>query len=748
MWGNIAIAFLLAFIATFVSTPWTMRIAKKLGAVDMPKDERRVHNKPMPRLGGLAIIVGFVVSMIYLMFVLAIENETSIFNTSMLGVNLFGFFIGGLVLITVCVIDDVKQIKPYIKLIAQIIAAICVVMSGTRIIQIDIPFLQGVGLNEAFSIVLTMGWIVGVTNAINLIDGLDGLATGVSAISAISLLIVFLLSAVQLQVADPALQVAIILVTALAGALLGFLPFNFNPAKTFMGDAGANFLGYSLAVISILGTAKTYTAIVIASPIIILALPIFDTLFTMGRRILSGKSIMQADRGHLHHRLMDVGFTHRQSVLLLYGITAVLGMFAVILLDSGAWKAVSFGLILIAVIGIGYKSIFRTRGEIASQKKALKLAKSSKIKIMIIVGTRPEAIKMMPLVNKLKESEKFELVLCSTAQHRRILDQVFEVFNIAPDYDLNIMKDRQTLTHITTGVLEGLYEIIGDEGPDMILVNGNTTTAFASSLAAFYHRVKIGYIEAGLRTYNKYSPYPEEINRRLTTVLSDAFFVSTEESKENLLKENISKDNIFVTGNMLVDIMGSTIKNSYKFDNKELQDLDVKNKKIIVVTSHRREIVGNPLNNVCEAIKEIANKHVNDVEIVYLVHVSPDIQYPIVDILKGISNVHLLEPQNIVETHNLINKSYMVITDSTGIQEESAYLGKPTLVIRQETENSDSLEGDIVKVIGFEKDDIEKEINELISDKKEYERRSKVIIKYGDGNAADKIIQEIGNMFK
>ena len=355
MWGDIAIAFLLAFITAFVITPYTIRLAIKVGAVDIPAD-RRVNKKPMPRLGGIAVIAGFLVSAVYLIISMYIEKKID-FTTDGLTPKLVGFFIGLVILGITCFIDDVKGIKPIVKLIGQILAAIAVTSSGLLIDNFTIPFKENnLVLNEVFSYILTIGWIVGITNAINLIDGLDGLSSGITLIACISLLIIFSLNESPL--------IAIVLITALAGAIVGFLPYNFNPAKTFIGDVGANFMGYAIAVISILGVAKTYTAIVIIAPIIVLALPTFDTLWAIVRRIAKTKSlkgVFKADNGHLHHKLMARGYTQKQSVLILYGITATLGMVAIILLDSGIWKAISFALLVIAIVAIGYKDILHLR---------------------------------------------------------------------------------------------------------------------------------------------------------------------------------------------------------------------------------------------------------------------------------------------------------------------------------------------------------------------------------------------------
>ena len=358
MWGDIAIAFLLAFIVSFMATPYTIKIAKKVGAVDVPKDQRRMHKKAVPKFGGPAVILGFLVSVIYLLIVMSIEHNINLFGEEAYGTKLLGMFLGIIIISITCIIDDIITIKPIVKLSGQILAAIVAVSFGIRIDEITPAFLQTEELKEIFSIILTIGWIVGVTNAINLIDGLDGLSSGISVISALSLLVIFVLNGSPL--------ISILLITALSGALVGFLPFNFSPARTFIGDTGSNFLGYSLSIISILGIAKTYTAVVIVLPLIVLGLPIFDTIMAIIRRLIKGKSIkaiFKADKGHLHHRLVARGFSQKQAVLILYGISAAFGIFAIILLESGIWKALSFLLMVIVALGLGYKNFQSEKDE-------------------------------------------------------------------------------------------------------------------------------------------------------------------------------------------------------------------------------------------------------------------------------------------------------------------------------------------------------------------------------------------------
>lgn len=361
MWGDIAITFLLAFITAYVFTPYTVRLARKVKALDRPKDKRKVHKKIMPRLGGIAIVLGFLVSAMYLIIAMIIEQKLDIFTNNYY-IKLLGFLAGIIILEIFCYIDDTKGIKPIVKLIGQLLAAIVVVASEIVMDTIIIERAGAIISNEWILRIITIIWIVGITNAINLIDGLDGLSTGVSLISSICLIIIFILNSSPI--------ISIILATALAGALLGFLPFNFNPARTFMGDTGSNFIGFTLAIISILGIAKTYTAIIVIAPLLVLALPIFDTSFAIIRRIIREKSlkaVFKADRGHLHHKLIDRGYTQKQAVFILYGISATFGLFAIILLESGIWKAISFALLVLAIVAIGYKDIFRIRKDNAKK---------------------------------------------------------------------------------------------------------------------------------------------------------------------------------------------------------------------------------------------------------------------------------------------------------------------------------------------------------------------------------------------
>ncbi|MDU5109017.1 MAG: UDP-N-acetylglucosamine 2-epimerase (non-hydrolyzing) [Clostridium sp.] len=369
-----------------------------------------------------------------------------------------------------------------------------------------------------------------------------------------------------------------------------------------------------------------------------------------------------------------------------------------------------------------------------------------KKKIITIFGTRPEAIKMAPLVKELEKREGIDSKVCVTAQHREMLDQVLGLFDIKPDFDLNIMKSKQTLTGITNKVLEGLEEVFANEKPDMILVHGDTTTTFSGALAAFYQQIKVGHVEAGLRTFDKYFPFPEEMNRKLTGSLADLHFAPTKGSKSNLLREGINEKEVFITGNTVIDAMLHTVEEDYVFENELLNKIDFKNKKVIMITAHRRENWGQGIENICDALNKVVAEN-EDVELVYLVHLNPVVKDVVNAKLGGKERIHLLPPLDTKETHNLMNKCFMVMTDSGGLQEEAPHLGKPVLVLRDVTERPEAVEYGTVKLVGTDIDKIVNSANTLINNEEEYLKMSKAANPYGDGFASKRIADIIENYF-
>lgn len=367
-----------------------------------------------------------------------------------------------------------------------------------------------------------------------------------------------------------------------------------------------------------------------------------------------------------------------------------------------------------------------------------------KIKVMVVFGTRPEAIKMAPLVLQLKkQSEKFETMTVVTAQHRQMLDQVLQNFNIEPDIDLDIMGRSQTLTDITVKILNQLDKLLKEVKPDIILVHGDTTTTFATSLAAFYNQVRIGHVEAGLRTWEKYSPFPEEMNRQMTDAVTDLYFAPTMQSKENLIKENHDEKNIFVTGNTAIDALKLTVQENYHHD--VLEQIP-SNHRLILVTMHRRENQGEPMRRVFRTLRQVVEAH-DDVEVIYPVHLSPAVQEAAKEILSNHPQIHLIEPLDVVDFHNIAARSYFIMSDSGGVQEEAPSLGKPVLVLRDTTERPEGVTAGTLKLVGTESENIREAMETLLTDETVYHQMSQAGNPYGDGRASERIVEAIAYYF-
>ena len=365
----------------------------------------------------------------------------------------------------------------------------------------------------------------------------------------------------------------------------------------------------------------------------------------------------------------------------------------------------------------------------------------NKIKVMCVFGTRSEAIKMAPLVRALQASESIESIVCLTGQHREMLDSVMDIFHLKSDYDLNIMEKRQTLSTITTKTLLGMEQVLEEAKPDLVLVHGDTSTTFAGALAAFYHQVKVGHVEAGLRTWDKYSPFPEEMNRTLVGDIADLHFSPTRANAENLRREAIMGE-IFITGNTAIDAMQYTVRGDYTFTTELLNHLDFVHRRVIAVTCHRRENYGKPMQDIMHAILEVVERH-PDVEVVYPVHLSPVVRECAFPILGGHDRIHLIDPIDVEEMHNLIARCAFVMTDSGGLQEEAPALGKPVLVMRRETERPEAVAAGTAKLAGVEKDVIVSMANELLDSPEAYAKMAKAVNPYGDGHACARITQAI-----
>lgn len=368
------------------------------------------------------------------------------------------------------------------------------------------------------------------------------------------------------------------------------------------------------------------------------------------------------------------------------------------------------------------------------------------MKVMSVFGTRPEAVKMCPLVKAIEHTEGMESVVCLTGQHREMLSQVIDIFGIKVKYNLDIMQPNQTLTTITSAVLMKLEAVLKTEKPDIVLVHGDTTTSMAAALAAYYQQIPVGHVEAGLRTYDKYSPFPEEMNRSLTGRIATLHFAPTQSNKDNLFKENIT-EGVFVTGNTVIDAFSTTVKPCYRYKDEELSRIELSGKKCILMTAHRRENLGSPLENICLAVKRIVSEF-SDVEVVYPVHMNPLVRKTVHSILGDTNQVHLINPLDVEDMHNLMSRSYLVMTDSGGLQEEAPSCGVPVLVLRTETERPEAVAAGTVKVVGTNVNSIYESAKMLITDKLSYANMAKAANPYGDGRASEKIVEILRNWHK
>lgn len=355
-------------------------------------------------------------------------------------------------------------------------------------------------------------------------------------------------------------------------------------------------------------------------------------------------------------------------------------------------------------------------------------------KVMLVFGTRPEAIKMCPLVNELKSRKEIQTVVCVTGQHRQMLDMVLEAFGVVPDYDLSIMKDKQTLFDVTTNIMNRIKEVLEKEKPDVVLVHGDTSTTFVTALSCFYLQIPVGHVEAGLRTYNIYSPYPEEFNRQAVSIISEFNFAPTELSKQNLLKEGKKPDSIFVTGNTAIDALKTTVRENYT--HPELKWAE--GSRLILITAHRRENLGEPMRHMFKAIRRVMDEH-PDVKAIYPIHMNPIVREIAEEFLGGDDRIHIIEPLDVLDFHNFLSRSYLILTDSGGIQEEAPSLGKPVLVMRDTTERPEGMAAGTLKLVGTEEIRIYNEFSQLLSDKEEYDAMSKASNPYGDGHACERI---------
>lgn len=720
------IYFVLASVLTFLLTPFAARLAVRIGAVDVPDGVRKIHTRTTPYGGGIAMFVAFLLTFCVSVFHYDLEINGK----------LISLVAASVIMLLIGLFDDIRPIDAKYKFLVQIGAASVLYVAGYRISHIS--GFSGMINFDYWSIPITLFWITGVTNTINLIDGLDGLAAGIAAIASTTIFVISFITGNT----DAALFAAI-----LAGACVGFLPRNLNNrTKVFMGDAGAYFVGMILAIISMEGGLKSATFLTVVAPVLAVGIPIFDTAFAILRRLFNGKPIGQPDRGHLHHRLVDIGISHKKTVLALYFINVVFGMGAVAIINGDlAYGAMFFVIAFILVLIPSFRtpSSNNATSDIVLSKIR---KKSDKPRVLAVFGTRPEVIKMAPLILQMKKSDAVETLVCVTGQHREQMDQMLDVFQLIPDVDLNLMKKGQTLAEITSRTVRSVDRVIAEVRPDLVLVHGDPSASFAAALSAFYRQVPIGHVEAGLRSGNIHSPFPEEYNRRSTGLIADLHFAATEANKNFLLSEGVDADKIFVTGNTAIDAVFSVLDESYRFEEEKLAALDF-TKKIIVMTAHRRENLGERMRAIFTAVRRIADEF-EDVHIVYAVHLNPLIQDLAHELLSEHERISLLKPLGYRDMCNLMARSYMVVTDSGGLQEEAPALGKPVVLMRTETERQEAIEAGTVVLAGVEEESVYQNIRRILTDEEVYKGMATAKNPYGDGHTSEYISAIIEDYFK
>lgn len=758
---QLAIAMAIALAATSLAI-WKMHpLAARLGLVDKPNARKR-HHGHVPVIGGLCFFAGMIAGLLYL----GIPDRFTVCLLASTGL-----------IVLVGAIDDARDLSARSRLVVQVAAA-AIMIVGSGVYVRDLGDLFGTGnihlglLGIPFTLFLAVGFI----NAFNMLDGIDGLA-GSLGLAAILGLLMF--------TQGPSTDVSALLVV-LSMALLPFLFVNlggWRSRKIFMGDAGSMLIGHVLAWSLVYFSQSPIAQIRPVEALWCVALPVLDFLAVVYRRLRRRQSILKPDRQHVHHILIDAGRTPRESLAIivaaalvitafgysLRGLPVVVNLLAfvglLLLYSMVSWRA------WVRVAPAVADAVVRPAGQVLSVASPLQLREQDgrvtpvpltdrasshargsvpsarTVKTLCVFGTRPEAIKMAPLALRLANDPRFDARVCVTGQHRQMLDQVLELFGVRPEYDLDIMKQGQDLTDITTAILSGMRRVLKEFKPDVVLVHGDTSTTLAATLAAYYQQIPVAHVEAGLRTGNLYSPWPEEANRKLTGALAALHFAPTRQSGANLIAEGIPEERIAVTGNTVIDALQQVVA---RIDNDPALRESLaahfpylsRDRRIVLVTGHRRESFGGGFERICHALRETAQRH-PDVDIVYPVHLNPQVREPVNRILHGISNIYLVEPLEYLSFVYLMNESYLILTDSGGIQEEAPSLGKPVLVMRDTTERPEAVEAGSVRLVGTDQTSISSGISLLLDDRSAYDAMSFAHNPYGDGMACERIVDAL-----
>ncbi len=764
------IAGALAVLVTSLSMYALYPASKRLGLIDHP-DARKQHKGRVPVIGGLSFFLGLLAGALYLQ--LGDRYSLALIGTS------------GLI-VALGAADDARNLSVRSRLFVQVAAAgLMVSASGLYLDQLGDLFGTGPVRLGWVGIPLTVIAVVGTINAFNMLDGIDGLAGSV-ALVCIGAIFLFDRGNVLDKGALPMLMLLFV-------ALLPFLFVNLggiSGRKVFMGDAGSMLIGYVLAWSLVYLSQRGPSRMDASEALWCLALPLFETLNLMYRRMRKGASPFRSDRQHLHYLLLDRQRSPKTALLTIVGLACAFVAVGYALREL----PVAAGLAAFA-LGLGVYSLTLSNGDrnklpdwLPRPPRELQLASEGApasnpasavraaqplaapvgatafaplaplpavasaapapgeraIRTLCVFGTRPEAIKMAPLARMLAQDPRFDARVCVTGQHRQMLDQVLQLFEIQPDFDLNIMKPKQDLTDVTTAILSGMKQVLAELKPDVVLVHGDTSTTMAATLAAYYQQIPVAHVEAGLRTGNLYSPWPEEANRKLTGALAAMHFAPTALSRGNLREEGIPEERIAITGNTVIDALKEILARIERTPELHRQVASQfgflrEERKVVLVTGHRRESFGDGFERICQALRDTALRH-PEIDIVYPVHLNPQVREPVNRLLSDIANVHLIEPLEYLPFVYLMNRAHIILTDSGGIQEEAPSLGKPVLVMRDTTERPEAVAAGTVKLVGTDRRLIADGISALLTDRSAYEAMSFAHNPYGDGLACQRIV--------
>lgn len=695
----------ITFIVTFAIHFTFGYLSEKWNVYRITSDNKRVPK-----------FVGGVLSLAFIISIMTIYFSKDYFNIVLEARYVVEVCIGIGAFFALGYYFDNKQIVGKKKIILELIvlSALALFTQNTNFIELNLENYTDV-INYTLNFILEVIWYMVVVNGMNLLRKVDMLVSGISLISSLAFFVIALtISHIQLTV------YSVMLV-----AIATYLTLTNTHVNNIIGLTFGYILAYLGATFLMKGPALVITGI------LAFALPIFNVVYILYKRLARGTIITIRDDEHVFHKMKQKGYSNVRILGIMYIVS-----FTIVTISYVAIKVENPYIFILAILVIAF---FGIRLENTPTKKG-------KIKVMSIFGTRPEAIKMAPVIKALENEDEIDSVVCVTGQHKEMLYQVLDSLEIYPRYDLNIMRNRQTLVGISSRILKVLEKVVKREKPDLILVHGDTTSTFVAGFLGYYMGVEVGHVEAGLRTFNRKEPFPEEMNRVLTGALASLHFSPSKVARQNLLNEGISEENIFLTGNTAVDSTRLTYKDDYKFKEQIINTVDFSKNRVIVMTAHRRENLGEPLKNICKAVKRLVTDN-QDVVVIYAVHKNPAVREVVYSILKGMDRVLLVEPLDVTDMHNLMKRSYLMLTDSGGLQEEAPSFNLPTIVLRNVTERPEGLETGILKLAGTDEETIYSLASEILRSKSEHDKMANSKNPYGDGFAANRIVEAIKYKF-